>query len=125
MNDTKKAYQNQDPKAIQSSKKIGNIKKGVVQRSLPNVSDTVKVSRSFVGKNDLPNANSKNELSESHLLKSYGSIGLSHFEDEANLIRAENQKHPVREEKVERISGSKGMLIVRYFCQAISFCSID
>lgn len=107
VNDTKQAYQIQDPKAIQSSKKIGNIKKGVVQRSLPNVSDTVKVSRSFVGKNDLPNANSKNELSESHLLKSYGSIGLSHFEDEANLIRAENQKHPVREEKVERISGSK------------------
>lgn len=107
VHDTKQEYQIQDPKAIQSSKKIGNIKKGVVQRILPNVSDTVKVSSSFVGKNELPSANSKNELSESHLEKSYGSIGLSRFEDEANLIRAEKQKHPVREEKVERISGSK------------------
>ena len=103
MNDTKQAYQIQDPKAIQSSKKIGNIKKGVVQRSFPNVSDTVKVSRSCVGKNDMPNANNKNELSESHLVKSYGSIGLSRFEDDTDLIREKNQKHPVREEKVERI----------------------
>ena len=125
MNDTKQAYPIQDPKAIQSSKKIGNIKNGVVQRSLPNVSDMIKVSRSFIGKNDLPNSNSNNELSESHLVKSYGSIGLLHFEDDTDLIWAENQKHWVREEKVARIFGSKGMLIVRYFCQEISFCSID
>lgn len=107
LHDTKQAYQIQEPKALQSSKKIGNMKKGVVQRSLLNVSDSVKLSSSIVGKKELPSVNSKIELSESHMEKSYGSISLSHSDDEANLIGAGKQKHPVREEKLKRIFGSK------------------
>lgn len=107
LHETKQAYQIQEPKALQSSKKIGNMKKGVVQRSLLNVSDTVKLSSSVVGKKELLSANSKIQLSESHMEKSCGSISLSHTDDEANLIGAEKQKHPVREEKLKRISGSK------------------
>jgi predicted metal-dependent peptidase len=65
---TKQAYHIQELKTQQSSTKVGTIKNGVVH-NMRDVSNTVKLSSSFVEKNELLGAKSKNGLSELYLEK--------------------------------------------------------
>ncbi|XP_057822180.2 cysteine-tryptophan domain-containing zinc finger protein 3 isoform X1 [Cryptomeria japonica] len=94
------------PRSLQSSTKIGSNKKGVVQRSMPNVSGAVKFSDSFAGKDEHFPVKNKSDQYDRHMEREEGAVGFSHCEvgGKSNGVIKQKNKDKV---KLKETSGGE------------------
>ncbi|KAH9303948.1 hypothetical protein KI387_008352 [Taxus chinensis] len=96
------------PRSLQSSTKFGNIKKGLVQRSMPNVSGTVTFLNSFAEKDDHSPVKNKSDLYGGHMEQEDGNTGFSQYEDEEKSNGLIKQLNKIKEKgKLKQISGGQ------------------
>eukprot|EP01018_Ginkgo_biloba_P006915 Gb_31926 [translate_table: standard] len=107
--DIKQAHQIQELNSLKLNSKFGNSKKGHVQKAMPNVQDTARLSISHVRKKEIFSAKDKNDVSQLPSQQSEGSTGVSHLAHEGNLNGARRHKDQGREKgKLKQMSESQG-----------------